>query len=426
MSCPAPRCGDRPAGEPILDPEAFSPREPPIAVEEALSRVLALARPVAETERVPLAEAAGRVLAEDARAREPLPRFDSAAMDGYAVRRVELVGPGPWRLPVVGRVAAGAPAPAALGGAVRILTGAPVPAGFDAVVMQEHVRRDGDAILLDARPAAGRNIRRTGEDLAAGAPILLAGALVGAREAAALAAAGVARPRVRRRVRVAALVTGDELHPPGEPLGPGQIWDANGPMLAAALAQPWIEHRNLGRVPDDPAALAEGLSEAARWADLVATSGGASGGDADHMARALARAGGEAVVARVAMKPGKPVLVGRIGRAIHCGLPGTPLSAFVAWTLFGALAVEALAGRPRRGAGAPVRAGFALERRPGRCEFRPARRVGTDEGGLPVIAPATERFTHSLAALAAADGLMVLPAEAEHVAKGDLLHFLPL
>ena len=131
------------------------------------------------------------------------------------------------------------------------------------------------------------------------------------------------------------------------------------------------------------------------------------------MARALAWAGGEAVVAKVAMKP---VLLGRVGRAIHCGLPGTPLSAFVGWTLFGAPAAEALAGRPPRDPGAFVRAGFALDRRPGRCEFRPARRVG----------PVADRFSHSLAALVAADGLMVLPAEAERIAQGDILRFLPL
>jgi molybdopterin molybdotransferase len=250
-------------GDRIREVVAEQRRNRLVTVDEALAHVLALARPVAETELVPLEETAGRVLAEDAHAAAPLPRFDAAAMDGYAIRRAELIGEGPWRLPVVGCVAAGAPAPAAVSGAVRILTGAPVPAGFDAVVMQERVRREGNAILLDAVPPAGCNVRRTGEDLSGGEPIPAAGALVGAREAAALAVAGVAQPRVRRRVRVATLVTGDELRPAGERLGAGRIWDANGPMLAAALAHPWIERCDLGRVPDDPVALAEGLLEAA-------------------------------------------------------------------------------------------------------------------------------------------------------------------
>ncbi len=407
-------------------PATEPPRDHLISVEKALARAVALARPISETELVPLAEASGRVLAEGARALGPLPSFDSAAMDGYAVRRVELIGAGPWQLPVVGRVAAGGLAPEAFSGAIRILTGAPVPAGFDAVVMQERVRRDGGVIRLDTIPPAGDNIRRAGEDLAAGAPILSAGALIGVRETAALAAAGIARPHVRRRVRIATLVTGDELLPAGDALGPGHIWDANGPMLAAAVVQPWIERRDFGRVHDDPITLTKALSEAASWADLVVTSGGVSVGDADHMGRALARTGGEVVVKQVAMKPGKPILIGRIGRSVHIGLPGTPLSAFVGWTLFGAPCVAALAGRPPCRRDIFVRAGFTFERRPGRCEFRPARRVGTDETGAQIVEPITERFTHSLAALAAADGLVILPADAKQILEGDLLRFLPL
>jgi molybdopterin molybdotransferase len=211
-----------------------------LSPDPALRRGLGLCRPVAGTEVLPLEAANGRVLAGPATAALPLPPFDSSAMDAYALRRADLSGPGPRRIFVAGRIAAGIAAPVQIpaGAALRIFTGAPVPADCDAVVMQERVTRAGDSILLDRLPQPGENIRRAGEDLSAGANILPAGRVIGAREAAALAAVGLGRVAVCRPVRVAIFATGSELRMPGEPLGPGQIWNSNRSQLRAALAAP--------------------------------------------------------------------------------------------------------------------------------------------------------------------------------------------
>jgi molybdopterin molybdotransferase len=400
-----------------------------IAVDVALQRGLALAAAVAQTEPMALARSIGRVLAGPATAQTPLPPFDNAAMDGYALRTDDLKGDGPWTLPVAGRIAAGDPgavtAPA--GSALRIFTGAPVPADCDAVVMQEHVERTGDAIRLIRAPRPGTNIRRRGEDLPAGGTILPAGTLIGAREAAALAAIGQADVDVRRRVRVAMFCTGSELRQPGEPLGPGQIWNANRYALIGALSAPWIELTDLGAVPDDPASLTAALLRAAAQADLVVSTGGVSVGEEDHMPAVFRAAGGDIHAMRIAMKPGKPLAVGRMGDAIYLGLPGNPVSAFVTWKVIGAQVLEKLAGIATPAAPRPiVRAGFDLERRPGRCEFRPARVTGLDGRGAPVVELLSPSFSARIAMLAAADGLAVLPADADRVHRGDMLEWVPL
>jgi molybdopterin molybdotransferase len=400
-----------------------------IAVDVALERGLALAAPVAQTETVALARSIGRVLAGPATAETPLPPFDNAAMDGYALRTADLKGDGPWTLPVAGRIAAGDPgavtAPA--GAALRNFTGAPVPPDCDAVVMQEHVERTGDTIRLVRAPRPGTNIRRRGEDLPAGGTILPAGTLIGAREAAALAAIGCAEVAVRRRVRVAMFCTGSELRQPGEALGPGQIWNANRYALIGALSAPWIELTDLGAVPDDPDSLTAALLRAAAQADLVVSTGGVSVGEEDHMPAVFRAAGGDIHAMRIAMKPGKPLAVGRMDKAIYIGLPGNPVSAFVTWKVIGAQVLEKLAGMARAAKPRPiVRAGFDLDRRPGRCEFRPARVVGLDGTGAPVVEVLSPSFSARIAMLAAADGLAVLPAEADRVRHGDMLEWVPL
>jgi molybdopterin molybdotransferase len=302
-----------------------------------------------------------------------------------------------------------------------------VPPEFDAVVMQEHVARDGDAIRVDSRPAHGLNIRRRGEDSPKGRAILPAGVEIGARQAAALAAIGLAEVPVRRRLRVALFCTGSELRQPGEPLEPGQIWNANRYALLGALAKPWIETTDLGAVPDDPETLTATLKEAASAADLVISTGGVSVGDEDHMPRLFREAGGAIHAMRIAMKPGKPLALGTMGDALYLGLPGNPVSAFVTWTVIGARIAAKIAGigreAPRR---LTVRAGFSLERRPGRCEFRPARIKGYDAQGAQVIELLSPSFSHRVALLAQADGLALLPAETERVREGDVLEFLPL
>lgn len=399
-----------------------------LSVDAALKRGLALARPVEEVERLPLDRAHGRVLAGEVRAGVPLPLFDSSAMDGYAVRRADLGGEGPWWLPVAGRVAAGDAGdrkhPA--GAAMRIFTGAPIPPGCDAVVVQEAVRRQGNAIRLERRPAPGDNIRRAGEDLAVGASLLPAGRRIGPRAAGLLAATGCGTVTVRRRVRVALFSTGSELRSPGTPLAPGQVWNANRSHLTGSLDLPWVELTDMGSLPDQPGLLRQALERASRGADLVLTTGGVSVSEEDHMPAVLRAAGGTLHVTKVAMKPGKPLVIGRIGSAVYLGLPGNPVSAFIAWHVIGARIAEALGGIAE---GAPrrfiVRAGFERSREPGRCEFLPARLGGYDGNGTRSVEIAAATVSHRIALLAEADGLVLIPSDTDRVRRGDMLEFLP-
>ena len=399
-----------------------------IGIDEALRRIAAHVVPVAGTETVALGRAAGRVLARPLRSRSMSPPFDNAAMDGYAVATSALTGAGPWRLAVVARLPAGQGGAGAVAGAAaaRIFTGAPIPAGADAVVMQEDVTRDGDTIRLRHRPAAGLNIRRAGSDLAAGAVVLAGGCRLGTREIAAAAAAGAGTLRLRRRVRAALLVTGDEVRPAGASRAEAQIWDANTPMLTAALAGAGVELVAKARGADDPAGLARQLAGMARCADLVVTTGGISVGEEDHVRPVLAALGAEMVFSGVAIKPGKPVSFARIGAACWLGLPGNPLSAFVTWQVFGTALVRALAGEA--GTGTPRRhvvTAAPIRRNPGRCELRPATLAGFDTQGREVVT--FEEATHSgrVGRLPQADGLMFLPAETDQLPAGALVEFLP-
>lgn len=398
-----------------------------LPVEVALDRALALARPVTGAESLPLARATGRVTAVPVASAARLPLFDNAAMDGYALDPAALVGAGPWVLPVRGRARAGdAPSACPAGAAVRILTGAPVPAGAAAIVPQEDVTHDGDRIVLRQRPAPGAHIRRAGSDLAAGAPLVPAGRLIGPREAGALAATGQPQVVVRRRVRVAILSTGSELVEPGKSLRPGQIWNANRAQLVAALALPWVDLIDLGPVPDQPWQIAGALRRAADSADLVVTTGGVSVGDEDHTTRLVGEAGGTIHAMKLAIKPGKPLTIGTLGAALWLGLPGNPVAAFVTWTVLGAPVLRAMAGLadPVPAAqtawlAAPVR------HKPGRCEYRPARRAGADANGLPLVACLDGAGSHRVAQLAGAEGLAVIPAGAADLAAGARVSFLP-
>lgn len=397
-------------------------------VDIALRKGLALARTVAEVEQLPLERAHGRILAQAIEAKISLPLFDNSAVDGYGIRLADLSGNGPWRLPVAGRIAAGdaGSQPIAAGVAVRIFTGAPVPPGCDAVVMQEMTVREGDTIHLGRRPDPGENIRRAGEDIVKGARLLPEGRCIDPRAAALLAASGCGEVVVRRRVRVAFFSTGSELRAPGVRLAPGQIWNANRYHIQGALDRPWVEAIDMGAISDQPDLLREALEEASRRADLVVTTGGVSVGEEDHMPAILRAAGGTVEVMKVAMKPGKPLIIGKIGVALYIGLPGNPVATFVTWHVIGARIAEKLAGldgaAPQR---ILVRAGFERRRQPGRCEFLPARLGDCDSYGIRTVEIATASPSHRVALLAQADGLALIPAESERVEPGEMLEFLP-
>lgn len=390
-------------------------------VESARERILAaVVAPPRRSETVPLAAACGRVLATDVDAGLDMPRWPNSAMDGYAVRLDETAAAGEAGLPVSATVAAGSgPAPLAAGSAARIFTGAPIPAGADTVVMQEHCRREDDRVIVDRLPERGANIRAAGEDFRAGDVLLPAGCLLGPQHVALAASAGHAMLPVHHRPRVALLVTGDELVPPGGPLGDGQIHESNGQLLAALVAGLGADVRPPEVVPDDAARTREALRTAAADADLILTSGGVSVGDADHV-RAAAEEVGTLDFFGVAVKPGKPLAFGRIGDTLLLSLPGNPVSLFVTFVLFGAPLLRRLQGRENLlPAPLPVAAGFEQSQTRPRADYL---RVRIEDGRLQ---PHPDQGSGILSSLAAADGLACVPPHTP-VAPGDLLDYYPM
>lgn len=302
-----------------------------LPVADARTRLLALA-PAIPTESVPLARAAHRWAAGDLLALRTQPYAGLSAMDGYAIRFADM--PGPWT--VTGESAAGHPFPGTVGPneAVRIFTGAPLPAGADTVLVQEEAARDGAALTLagEGPPHLGRNTRKKGLDFHEGDPLVAAGERLTPARLALLATGGHSAVPVRRRLTVAIAATGDELVSAGQPLGEAQLPESNGLMLAALLADLPVDIVDLGILPDDRAALTRAF--AAVKADLLVTSGGASVGDHDLVRPALEDAGASIDFWRVALRPGKPMMAGRLRDTVVMGLPGNPVSAFVTATLF--------------------------------------------------------------------------------------------
>ncbi len=403
----------------------MSPRV--ITPAEALDRILAQARRLAPlgAERVVLAEAAGRALAAPLRARAPLPPFAAASMDGFACRAADLPGPG-GRLEVAGTVAAGHPWPGSLrrGACLRIFTGAPLPRGADAVEMQERVTVDGGRARFERAGEVGRFVRPAGSDVARGAVALPAGTRLDPGAIGLAAALGLARVAVVRRPAVAILGTGDELVPLGRRPGAGQLVESNAHALAAAVREAGGEPRLLGIAPDRPAPLRRAIARA-RGADLLLTIGGVSVGEADLVRAALAEAGVAIDFWRVAMRPGKPILFGRLGRTLVFGLPGNPASALFGFELLVRPAVRALAGLP--GSGRVViraRLDAAQEKPPGLAVY--LRSGVVSRRGEPWVVPLPTQTSGDLTSAAAVGALALLPAGRTRLPRGAWVETLLL
>ncbi|MDI1432235.1 gephyrin-like molybdotransferase Glp [Polyangium sorediatum] len=387
---------------------------------DALARLLAAARPVGK-ERVSVDQSAGRVLAEDLVARAPMPAFDHSSMDGYAVRAADFEGAGPFEVPVVGESSAGGERPAlAPKTACRIFTGARLPEGADAVIMQENVERRGDVIVMREAPRAGAWIRLRGSDLAEGAAAITRGTRMTPGHAALAAALDRPFVLVAQRPVVTILCSGDELRSPGEPGNPGSIAESNGVFVAAAARQIGAIARVGAYVPDDLDVARAAVVEALRGSDLVVTIGGVSVGDRDVMRPAFEAAGVTLDFWRVAIKPGKPIAVGRAGDTHVLGLPGNPASASLTWLLFGAPLVRALQGDP---APLPRRERVvvvgAYERTPGREEFVRAR---IEPGAGPTRARILpNQASGAVTSFAEAEVLVVVPASQGRVEEGSEL-----
>jgi molybdopterin molybdotransferase len=396
-----------------------------LSVADAQRLVLERARPL-DAERVPIERAAGRALAEPAAAVVDLPPFPSSAMDGFAVRAVD-TEVAPVALPVSGEVSAGRPAAGALpqGYAVRISTGGVVPDGADAVVPLELVEDAGDAISLSEPVPEGANVRPAGGDARAGDVVLEPGVLLGPAQVAALAAAGVSEVRCTKRPRIAIVVTGPELRRPGEPLAPGEIYESNGVLLAAALQAAGAVPAHLGVVADERVALERTLERALLGFDMVVTSGGASVGPHDLVRAAQRALEVEELFWGVAVKPGKPVAFGVRRKSLVFTLPGNPVSVLVTFELFVRPAVKALLGLsdplPSLDTGtlaAPVR------RNPRRHEF--LRAVARSDAAGVVLEPLGAQESHMIVRAARANALISIAPGSGDVAAGELVPFLPL
>lgn len=390
-----------------------------LTMDEALARLLEAAQAIGEHETLPAGEALGRVLARPVVAVANVPPLDNAAMDGYALNTADSAE-GRW-LRVGQRIAAGSVGrPLQPGEAARIFTGAPIPPGANAVAMQEDCEAREGEVLVKRPPAAGDHIRRAGEDMAAGQVVLDAGARLDAARLGVAAAAGAAELTVYRRLRVAVFFTGDELVTPGQPLKPGQIYNANRATLTALLQGLGCELRDLGQVPDDLAATVAALERACQAADVVITSGGVSVGEEDHVKAAVQRLG-QIDLWRVAMKPGKPLVYGRVGEADFLGLPGNPVSAFVVFCLFvRPFLLKRMGANPRPPLRFQVPAAFAWSKPGNRREFLRAR---LDAAGCATLHP--NQSSGVLSSLAWADGLVDIDI-GRTVAPGDAVPFIPL
>ncbi|MGX1787805.1 molybdopterin molybdotransferase MoeA [Bosea sp. NPDC055332] len=404
------------------DAEAFGPV---LTIEQAAERAAQRIAAVAGTELVPLAQADGRVLAQDVVAPVDLPPFANSAVDGYAVRFADLAAAAETRLPLSGRIAAGTDATgvATEGRAVRVFTGAPLPAGADTVFMQEDVALEGDTVVLPTGLKRGANARSAGEDVSRGRIALVAGRRLRPQELALLAALGLSDVAVRRRVRVAIFSTGDELSEPGAALSPAGIYDANRSLLRALASRAGAEVIDLGILRDEPESLAGRLREAAAGCDLILTSGGVSIGEEDHVKTAVARAG-ELAFWRVAIKPGRPVAMGLVAGTPFIGLPGNPVAVFVTFAFVARTVIALLSGTtPEALRGLPVRLGFSYEKKAGRREYvRVALTPGPD--GIAVARKHPRDGVGMLTSLTETDGLVELADDLTSIAEGTIAPFL--
>ncbi|WP_246797116.1 gephyrin-like molybdotransferase Glp [Burkholderia perseverans] len=407
-----------------------------LSVEAARTLALHAIVPVAETERVALHDALGRVLADAIRSPLDVPAYDNAAMDGYAFAGAALAtaANGELALPVAGIALAGHPHAGALppGACIRIMTGAPLPAGSDTVIAQERVNATDTLVRFAANAVApGANCRRAGEDLARGSIVLEAGRIVRPADLGLLASLGIGLVHVRRRLRVACLSTGDELRAPGEPLGAGGRYDSNRATLFGMLAALGIEVLDGGIVGDDPAALEAALRDAAARADVVITSGGVSVGDADFTRELLERLG-EIRFASLAMRPGRPLACGRLAptapgarAALFFGLPGNPVAVAATFQVIVRDALLAMMGaRTEPAPRYPARTSAAIDTRAGRTDF--LRGVASREpDGAWRVAPAGSQSSASLKGLSDANCFIVVGADLARVEAGDSVEILP-
>jgi molybdopterin molybdotransferase len=411
----------------------YDPQALPVASAQAF--IAGMTTPVQAVQMRPIRDALGRVLARDIVSAIDVPAHDNSAMDGFALRGAELLADAPTRLRIVGTGLAGqnfrGDVPAAA--CVRITTGAVMPPGLDTVVPQEFtkIEADGSGEHLLVPPGllrAGDNRRRAGEDLARGEAALAAGRLLRPADLGLLASLGLAEVPVRRRLRVAFFSTGDELRSIGEPLELGCVYDSNRYTMWGMLQRLGVDAIDLGVVRDDPAALREAFTQAAACADAVITSGGVSVGEADHTKRIMAELG-EVLFWRIAMRPGRPMAIGRIGSAPHqailFGLPGNPVAVMVTFYAFVREALLRLAGAEAQPLPLLRAASVgAIRKKPGRTEYQRGI-VSRGADGRWRVAITGAQGSGILRSMSRANGMVLLHHDQGEVAPGDEVDVIP-
>lgn len=398
-----------------------------LSIEQAFERIAAAAAPLPAVE-LPLAQALNRVSADVLRAACDLPPFDQSSMDGYTLRAAD-VGALPTRLPLSATIAAGphdAIPHLAAGSAARIYTGGLIPLGADAVVRQEWTQREGEAVLIQRATPVGQDIRRRGEELREGATLIEAGRRLNAGHLAMLAMAGLATVRVRPAPRVRVLVSGDEVIDAGRALRPGEVYNANGPLISAWLAQAGYAEVTVEPVADTEAAVRDALARAFAQADLVLSTGGVSVGDKDLIAPQAELLGAQRVLWKVAQKPGKPLYVAQVGASLLMGLPGNPASVLVNLASFVRHALDHLEGVAAPGPA--LRTGVLAAGLKPDAERASWVRVRTeiDADGCCRVHPQPHQASHMLSNLASADALAWVPAGSAPLAAGARVRWIAL
>jgi molybdopterin molybdotransferase len=381
---------------------------------------------VAEVETAAVAEALGRILAEDLSAGMNVPPHDNSAVDGFAIRFDDLDPERETTLPIIGRLAAGdAPSgKAARRGAVRIFTGAPMPPGCDTVMMQEDCRIEADRVTFLPGIRRGANRRKAGEDISRGSIVLKAGRRLLPQDLGLAASLGHSSLKVRRRLRIALFSTGNEVHEPGTQLPPGGVYDANRFALGGLLRQLGAAVTDLGILRDDAAEIRRALQKAAARHDLIVTSGGVSAGDEDHVKGAV-EALGSLYAWRLAIKPGRPVALGQVGATPFIGLPGNPVAVMVTFLRLARPMILKLSGAEQvEPPSIPVRAEFDYKKKEGRREFVRVRLQRSPDGALSAT-----KFPRDgagiLTSMVESDGLVELAEDVTVVKPGSTVDYIP-